>query len=311
MNINSNIYIAGHTGMVGSAIVRTLQKEGFKNLILKLHTELDLTKENETEVFFKKYRPDYVINAAGRVGGIKPNIKFPVEFLTDNFLIIHHLLNFSNKYGVKRVVTIGSSCMYPKDAEQPFKEDDILTGVPEPTNEGFAISKISGLKLSQYYTKQYGLSTLNLIPSNLYGTKDHYDLENSHVLSALVMKFVDATDMKINEVSLWGTGIPRREFMHVNDFADALLFLIYHWDSPEFINVGTGNDISIANLAKLVINETHYKGKLLWDTSKPDGMLKKCMDISKLNRLGFKCKISINAGIKQTIKEYNNLKIIK
>lgn len=308
MNRESRVFIAGHGGMVGSAIVRAYQRKGFNNLILMSHNELDLTKEHETDTFFKNYYPEYVINAAGKVGGINPNIKFPVEFLTENFLIFNNLLKFSYKYNVKKVVMLGSSCMYPKNAKLPFHEDSILSGAPEPTNEGFALAKLSGMKLSQYYATQYGLNTLNLIPSNLYGTNDHYDLENSHVLSALIKRFVDASKLNTEEVCLWGSGIPRREFMHVDDFAEALCFLINNWRSSDFINVGTGKDISIKELAELIIKETQYDGKLIWDKSKEDGMLRKCMDISKLEEQGFKCDISLADGVKQTIKEYNQIK---
>ena len=308
MKKDSRIYVAGHSGMVGSAIVRMLKKQNFNNLILKTHNVLDLSKEDATEKFFKDYNPEYVINAAGKVGGINPNIKYPVEFLTENFLIYSNLLRFSNKFNVSKVIMIGSSCMYPRSAKYPFLENSILSGNPEPSNEGFALAKIAGMKLSQYYTKQYGLKTLNLIPCNLYGTNDHYDLENSHVLSALVKRFVDAAKLESDSVCLWGSGIPRREFMHVDDFAASVLFLINNWKSSEFINVGIGKDISIKELASVIINETQFSGKVLWDTTKPDGMLKKRIDISKLENLGFKGKISLTDGIKKTINEYINLK---
>jgi len=294
--------------MVGSSIVRMLKKQNFNNLVLKTRNELNLSKEDASEKFFKDYKPEYVINAAGKVGGINPNIKYPVEFLTENFLINNNLLKFSNKYGARKVVIIGSSCMYPRNAEYPFTEDSILSGNPEPSNEGFALAKIAGMKLSQYYSKQYGLNTLNIIPCNLYGTNDHYDLENSHVLSALVKKFVDASKLKLNNVYLWGSGAPRREFMHVDDFAASVLFLIDNWKSSDFINVGVGEDVSIKELANIIIKETQFLGKILWDTNRPEGMLKKRVDISKLNSLGFKSKISLIDGIKKTINEYINLK---
>jgi len=304
VNKESSIYIAGHNGMVGSAIVRLLISKGYNNLILKNRKNLDLTKELDTKLFFKKNLPDYVINAAGLIGGINANIKSPVEFCSVNFLISNNLLKFSSEYNVKKIVMIGSSCMYPHAAKPPFQERDILSNKPEPTNEGFALSKIMSLKLSQYYSNQYGLKTLNLIASNLYGTNDHYDLENSHVLSALIKKFVDADRMGLKEVKLWGSGKPIREFMHVDDFAEALFFLIKNWGSNDFINVGSGEEISIKNLAELIINKTGYKGSLLWDNTKKDGMIRKCLDISSLKNLNYKHKIPISEGIVKTINEY-------
>lgn len=302
------IYVAGHNGMVGSAIIRHLNSNGFHNVVTASRQEVDLRQYSDVSDFFHQHKPDIVFFAAGRVGGIQANINYPVEFLCDNFLMTQNILRCCNDLRPRKVVIIGSSCMYPKDSMQPMKEEYILSGKPEPTNEAFAIAKLAGLKLSEYYHKQYNLPVLNVIPCNLYGTNDHYDLDNSHVISALIMKFSDAREMNSPRVVLWGRGIARREFMHVDDFAGAVLFLLEKWQSAEFINVGTGGDISVRELAELVADKTGFKGEIVWDTEKPDGMLRKCLDVSKLRQTGYNHRISLSEGIQKTIVEYKAIK---
>lgn len=308
MEKTDKIYIAGHKGMVGSAILRKLEALGFTNIIMASKNDLDLRKQIEVEKFFNRHKPDYVFLAAAKVGGIKANKSFPVEFLLDNLLIQNNIINQSFINNVKKIIFLGSSCIYPKDCPQPMKEEYLMQGPLEPTNEGYALAKLTGIKLLEYYKTQYNFNSLIAIPCNLYGTNDSFDPENSHVLSALVKKFVDAKEQKLDRVELWGSGAARREFMHVADFVDALFYVLPKWETSEIINIGTGIDISIKELAELICRKVNYTGKIFWDTSMPDGMLKKCMDITKLNQLGFKHSISLEAGIQQTINEYNNLK---
>jgi len=303
---NIPIFLAGSSGMVGSAIYHNLVESGFKKIITKPHSELDLTDKNEVNYFFRSYRPEIVINAAGKVGGIKANISSPVEFLSVNFEIASNLLKFSHAFNIKKVVMIGSSCMYPANAQLPFKENAILSGPLEETNEGFAIAKIASLKLSEYYNRQHGLNTLNLIPPNLYGKGDHFDLENSHVLSALVKRFYDAEVNNDGVVHLWGSGTPKREFMNVDDFAKAVLHLLQEWNSPEPINVGVGKQVSIKTLADLVKKSVGSKAKIIWDTYKPDGMAQKCLDISKLKATGYKDHIKLEDGIQDMVIDYKS-----
>jgi len=309
MNKKDSIFIAGHKGMVGSAIMRALQKRGYSNIIIATKQELDLRDSKSVEIFFKQKSPDYVFLAAAKVGGIHANMLYPGDFLYDNLMLQNNVIHQAYKTGVKKLVFLGSSCIYPKDCPQPIKEEYLMTGPLEPTNEGYALAKIAGLRLAQYYHKQYGLNCINPMPCNLYGTNDSFDPDNSHVLSALVRKFVDATDENKKEVVLWGSGIAKREFMHVDDLSQALLFLVDKWDSLEIINVGCGTDISIKDLAKLIANKVEYTGKIVWDTSMPDGMLRKCLDVSKLQSLGFRPSITLEDGIDQVIEEYRNLKL--
>ena len=302
------IYIAGHKGMVGSAIVRALSAKGYTNLITATRQELDLLNTATVDIFFKSNKPDYVFLAAAKVGGIKANLTHPVEFLLENLIIQNNIISSCHKYKVKKLIFLGSSCIYPAQCPQPMKEESLLTGPLEPTNEGYALAKIAGLRLAQYYNKEYGLDCLCPMPCNLYGHNDNFDPEISHVLSGLVKKFVDAVDNNEKNVILWGTGAARREFLHVDDLAEALLFLVDHWHQPEIINVGSGFDISIKELAELIARITGYTGNMTWDTSMPDGMMRKCLDITKLTSLGYQSKIPLEGGIEGVIKEYKAFK---
>jgi len=309
MKTEDKIYVAGHRGMVGSAIVRALNRNGYNNLVVATRKELDLKEKNKVEEFFSKENPDYVFIAAAKVGGIQANIKSPVEFLYDNLSIQNNILYCCNLFNTKKVIFLGSSCIYPAKCPQPMKEEYLMTGPLEPTNEGYAIAKIAGLKLAQYYSQEYGLSCLCPMPCNLYGYNDSFDPVNSHVLSALVKKFVDAVDSNQKSVSMWGTGRARREFLHVDDLADALLFLVQHWNLSDIINVGSGTDISIYDLAMLIAQKVNYQGTINWDTTMPDGMIRKCLDVSKLTSMGFKPKISLDNGIENVIHDYKEWKI--
>jgi GDP-L-fucose synthase len=307
MNKKSKIYIAGHKGMLGSAIVRSLNKLGFENLILKTRQELDLIDPVAVSNFFKQFKPEIVILGAAKVGGIQANIDFPADFLYINLQIQNNVIHNSYLNGVKKICFLGSSCIYPKNAPQPIKEEYLMTDILEPTNESYALAKICGLKLMSSYEKQYNLKGISVMPCNLYGTNDNFDPEYSHVLSALVKKFVDAKENNLGEVTLMGTGIARREFMHVDDAAAAVIFLLDIDYKSEHINIGWGHDLSIKELASLVSSHVGFEGTILWDSKKPDGMLRKCMDVKKMLNLGFKPKINLDDGIKQTIKEYKKL----
>ncbi len=293
--------------MVGSAIVRLLKKCGFNNLVMRSRKQLDLKDYADVGHFFEAEKPDVVILAAARVGGIQANIDYPGEFLYENLAIQNNVIHQSYLHRVKKFCFLGSSCIYPKECSQPMKEEYVLTGPLEPTNEGYALAKISGLKMVQFYRKQYGFNGICVIPCNLYGTNDSFDLVHSHVLSALVKKFVDAVDSGTKDVVIWGTGNARREFMHVDDAAEAILFLIEHYDLPQIINIGWGKDVSIKELALLIAEKTGFKGDLVWDTSKPDGMLRKCMDVSRMKAIGYMPKITLEEGVQKTIEEYRVL----
>jgi len=306
MNLNDKIYIAGHNGMVGSAIHRLLKNKGFNNIIFKSHKELDLLDEIAVKSFFTKERPDIVFLAAARVGGIKANIDSAAEFLHENLRIQNNVIHQSYLHKIKKLCFLGSSCIYPKECPQPIKEDYLLSGKLEQSNEGYAIAKISGLKMMEFYKKQYGLNGISIMPCNLYGTNDSFNPVHSHVLSSLVKKFVDAVEKSLTSVTVWGSGIARREFMHVDDAAEAILFLMENYDETEFINVGIGKDISIKELTILIAEKTGYHGQINWDKSMPDGTLKKCLDIKKLSGLGYSAKISLSQGIEKTIQEYRN-----
>jgi len=308
VNQSDKIYVAGHNGMVGSALVRFLKKHNFKNLILRSKTELDLRNSLAVEDFVKTEKPDIVILAAARVGGIQANIDFPAEFLYDNLAIQNNVIHQCYLQGVKKFCFLGSSCVYPTRCPQPMKEDYLLTGALEPTNEGYALAKVVGLKIVEFYRKQYKFPGISVMPCNLYGTNDSFDPLQSHVLSSLVRKFVDAVDNSEKNVIIWGTGIAKREFMHVDDAAEAILFVMEHYTGDKFINIGWGKDISIKDLTTLIARKTHFQGKLIWDTYKSDGMLRKCMDVSRMKDLGFMPKIDLEEGIERTIKEYRKLK---
>ena len=302
------IYVAGHNGMVGSAIVRLLRKRGFDNLILRSSNELDLRDSLAVETFFKGEKPEMVILAAARVGGIQANIDHPAEFLYENLAIQNNVIHQSYLHGVKKLCFLGSSCIYPRECPQPMKEEYLLTGPLEPTNEGYALAKIAGVKMIEFYRKQYGFCGISVMPCNLYGTNDSFDPLHSHVLSALVKKIVDAVDSGTQSVAIWGTGKARREFMHVDDAAEAILFLMEHYDSPQLINIGWGEDISIKELALLIAQKAGFEGELIWDTTKPDGMLRKCMDVSQIKTLGYAPKITLEKGTQKTIEEYRKFK---
>ena len=309
MDKTDKIYVAGHNGMVGSAIVRLLKKEGFENIITANHQELDLTEQADVRRFLANQKPDYVILAAAKVGGIGVNIAHPAEFLYKNLAIQNNVIHYSYESGVKKLVFLGSSCIYPKDCPQPIKEEYFLSGKLEPTNEGYALAKIVGLKMTEYYNKQYGFSSVNLMPCNLYGPNDHFDSQTSHVLSALIKKFVDAKEAESAEVVMWGTGNARREFMHTDDMAHAVLFMINHHKTQEFINIGWGEDISIKELADVIERKVNYNGKIIWDHTKPDGMARKCLDVSKMRALGFAPNIKLSDGIDEMINIYKQLKL--
>lgn len=303
-----SIYLAGHNGMVGSAILRALRANGFDNLLLADKTQLNLLNQQKVRDFFDRTRPDYVFLAAARVGGIRANIERPAEFMFENLTIQNNVIHSAFEFQVRKLIFVGSSCIYPRECDQPMKEEYLLTGPLEPTNEGYALAKIAGLKLLEYYHRQYGFKSVSLMPCNLYGTNDSFDPSHSHVLSALVKKFVDAADYGDQEVSVWGTGSARREFMHVDDAASAILFLFENHDSPNHINVGWGEDISIAELVALIREISAFKGKIIWDPAKPDGMPRKCLDVTKMRSLGFLPRITLKDGIERTIREYRTLK---
>ncbi|MCK4981730.1 MAG: GDP-L-fucose synthase, partial [Victivallaceae bacterium] len=294
---DAKIFIAGHRGMVGSAIMRKFEAEGYTDLITRTRQELDLCRQDAVEKFYAEEKPEYVIAASAKVGGIKANMEHKAEFLLKNTQIQNNLIYQAYVHGVKKFCFLGSSCIYPAKSPQPIKEEYLLTGPLESTNEGYAIAKIAGYKLGFYLHEQYDFNAISLMPCNLYGTNDHFDYNNSHVLSALVRRFCDAIDEGVKSVTCWGTGIARREFLHVDDMADAAYFLMQNWDDPEFINVGSGTDISIKELAELIAKLTGFNGDIEWDGSKPDGMLLKRMDVSKLNNTGWKPKISFEDGI--------------
>jgi len=304
MNQNDKIYVAGHRGMVGSAITRKLTKEGFSKLVQRTSKELDLRDQAAVHAFFEKERPDHVFLAAAKVGGILANNTFRAEFLYDNLMIQNNVIEAAYRNGVKKLMFLGSSCIYPKMAPQPLKEDALLTGELEPTNEPYAIAKIAGIKMADAYRSQYGCNFISVMPTNLYGPNDNYDLNNSHVLPALIRKFHEAKKKGEPSVMLWGTGKPRREFLHADDLADACFFLMQQYDEPGFVNIGTGEDLEIGELALLVKKIVGYEGKIEHDLSKPDGTPRKLMDVSKLNRLGWKASITLEEGIRRVYEDF-------
>lgn len=300
MNKSDKIFVAGHRGMVGSAIVRRLKAEGFSNLVTRDRSELDLADESAVAKFFTEERPSIVIVAAAKVGGIKANNDYPVEFLLDNLRIQNNVVRSAYESGVRKLLFVGSACIYPKFAPQPIPETSLLDGPLEPTNEAYAIAKIAGIKLCQAYSREYGANFISAMPTNLYGPDDNFDLETSHVLPALVRKAHEAKVRNDQELIVWGTGEPRREFLHVDDLASACVLILEKYDSPEIINVGCGEDISIRELAELICDVVGFDGELAWDTTKPDGTPRRLLDVTKLRTLGWKPAIPLRDGIART-----------
>jgi GDP-L-fucose synthase len=300
LDLASKIYVAGHAGLVGSAVVRALRARGYKNLLLVAHRELDLTDQRSVSDFFQRERPQAVIMAAARVGGINANNTRPAEFIRDNLLIQDNVIDSAYRSGSEKFVFLGSSCIYPKLAPQPIKEEYLLTGALEPTNEWYAIAKIAGLKMCQAYRRQYGFNAISLMPTNLYGPGDNFDLQNSHVLPALIRRFHEAALRGDPTMSIWGTGTPRREFLHVDDLADAVIHLMNGYESEQIINVGWGEDVTIRELAEMIAKTSGFQGRLVFDSTKPDGTPQKLLDTSRLSALGWKPKITLQTGIEQT-----------
>jgi len=300
MNKSNKIFVAGHRGMVGSALMRRLEAEAFSNVVTRKRSQLDLTDESAVAKFFAKERPDIVIVAAAKVGGIKANNDYPVEFLVENLRIQNNVICAAHENGVRKLLFLGSSCIYPKFAPQPILETALLSGPLEQTNEAYAIAKIAGIKLCQAFSREYGANFISAMPTNLYGPNDNFDLETSHVLAALLRKAHEAKARKDQKLLVWGTGKPRREFLHVDDLASACLVLLEKYDSPEIINVGCGEDISIRGLAELICDVVGFDGELAWDTTKPDGTPRKLLDVTKLRALGWKPAITLQDGIART-----------
>ncbi len=300
MNKSDKIYVAGHRGLVGSAIVRNLKNNGYDNLLLRASKELNLTTQAEVNQFFENEKPDYVFLAAAKVGGILANDTYPADFIRENLQIQTNVIDAAYRNNVKKLLFLGSSCIYPKHAPQPMKEEYLLTGGLEPTNEWYAIAKIAGIKMCQAYKKQYDFNAISLMPTNLYGPGDNFNLENSHVMPALIRKFHDAKEKNKDNVEIWGTGRPKREFLHVDDMADATVFLMSNYDGEQFVNVGVGEDVSIKELAESVKEVVGYRGELKFDASKPDGTPRKLLDVNKLNNIGWQARIQLDDGIRST-----------
>jgi GDP-L-fucose synthase len=307
MEKDAKIYIAGHRGMVGSAIKRKLESEGYSNLVFCTHSELDLTNQQAVNHFFEKEKPAYVFLAAAKVGGIMANSTYPAEFIYDNLMIEANIINAAQRHGVEKLMFLGSSCIYPKFAPQPMKEECLLTGELESTNEAYAIAKIAGIRLCKHYNQQYGTNFISVMPTNLYGPNDNFNLQTSHVMPALIRKFHEAKINNEPKVVIWGTGKPRREFLHVDDMADACVYLMDNFnaeDIGEFVNIGVGKDVSIAELAETIRDIVGFEGEVVYDTSKPDGTPRKLLDVSLLNSLGWKHSIDLKEGIKNTFEWY-------
>jgi GDP-L-fucose synthase len=304
MDKGARIFVAGHRGLVGSAICRRLRREGYERLLLLSRAELDLTDPSAVESFFRREQPEYVFLAAAKVGGILANSTYPADFLRENLAIQNNAIDAASRYGVKKLLFLGSSCIYPKLAPQPIREEYLLTGPLEPTNEWYAIAKIAGIKMAQAYRRQHGFNAISLMPTNLYGPEDNFDLSSSHVLPALIRKAHEAARAGARELVVWGTGTPRREFLHVDDLADASLFLMQNYDDPEIINVGTGTDISIRELVDLIVRISGYQGEVVFDASKPDGTPRKLLDVTRMAALGWKPSIGLEEGIAGTWRWY-------
>lgn len=310
MDKSDKIYVAGHRGMAGSAILRRLENEGYTNLLLRTSEELDLRNQKEVQAFFEDERPSQVFLAAAHVGGIVANNKYKAEFFYNNLMIEANVIHASYLSKVKKLMFLGSSCIYPKMADQPLKEEYILTGTLETTNEAYAVAKIAGLKMCEYYREQYGCNFISVMPTNLYGSNDTYDLETSHVLPALLSKFHTAKIENRSSVIVWGTGSPKREFLHADDLADAALFLMETYDMSGLINIGTGKDISILELATLIKNVVEFDGEIEFDSSKPDGTPRKLLNVEKINKLGWYSKIELEQGIRDVYKEVQKMKVL-
>ncbi len=304
MEKNAKIYVAGHRGLVGSAIVRELTRQGYENFLTRTKAELDLLDAAAVADFFKKEKPEFVFLAAAKVGGIMANKTYPADFIYENLAIETNVVHAAYANGVKKLLFLGSSCIYPRMCPQPIKEEYLLTGDLEPTNRAYAVAKIAGIVLCQSLHEQYGANFISVMPTNLYGENDNFDLETSHVLPAMIRKFHDAKMSGKGELTLWGTGSPKREFLHVDDLASATVFLMNNYDKPEIVNIGTGEDVSIKELAEMVQRVTGYEGKVLWDTTKPDGTPRKLLDVSRLHGLGWKHRIDLPEGLKMTYEWY-------
>jgi GDP-L-fucose synthase len=304
MEKDSRIFVAGHRGLVGSAIMRKLQSEGYNNLATKTHRELDLVNQADVSRFFEKDRPEYVFLAAAKVGGILANNTYPAEFIYENLSIQTNVIHASYKARVKKLLFLGSSCIYPRECPQPMREEYLLTGKLEPTNEPYAIAKIAGIRMCQSYNRQYGTKFVSVMPTNVYGPGDNFDLETSHALPALIRKFHDAKKSDEKTVTIWGTGTPRREFLHVDDLADACLFVMNHYDESEIINIGVGKEISIRELGEVIKEIVGFRGEIRYDISKPDGTPRKLLDVSRLESLGWRSRISLREGIERTYQWY-------
>jgi len=304
VRLDARIYVAGHTGLVGSAIARRLRAQGYHDLLLRTRAELDLADSDAVDAFYADARPEYVFMAAAKVGGILANRDYPVDFLRDNLRIQLSVIDAAHRHGVEKLLFLGSSCIYPRHAPQPMKEEHLLTGPLEPTNQWYALAKIAGIKLCDAYRAQHGRSFISAMPTNLYGPGDNFDLQSSHVLPALIRKAVEAKEAGAPSMAVWGSGTPRREFLYVDDLAEACLFLLEHVDEPGPINVGTGEDVTIRELAELVCRTVGYDGELVFDTSKPDGTPRKLMDVTRLAGLGWRATTSLEDGVARTVEWY-------
>ena len=304
MERDAKVYVAGHRGLVGSALVRALRGEGFSNLLLRTRQELDLCRQEAVERFFREERPDYVFLAAAKVGGIGANSACGGDFILQNLLIQTHVLDCARRFGTRKLLFLGSSCIYPKFAPQPIREESFLDGKLEPTNEPYAVAKIAGVVAARALSRQYGLSLVSVMPTNLYGPGDNFDLETSHVLPALIRRFHEAAEAKAPSVTLWGTGTPRREFLHVDDLARACLLVMERYEGEGILNVGTGEDLPIRDLAELVARETGYGGRILWDPSRPDGTPRKVLDVERMKALGWEPRIGLEEGVRETVRWY-------
>lgn len=299
MEKNSKIYVAGHGGMVGSAIVRQLKKMGFTNIIGRTRKQLDLMNQSETAVFFEEEKPEYVFMAAARVGGIQANNEYMADFLMENLMIQNNVITMSHRYGVKKLLFLASACIYPKDCIQPMQEEALLTGALEPTNEGYALAKIAGLKACSYYNKQYGADYITAMPANAYGPNDNFDEKQSHVIPALIKRFHQAKEEGAHKVVMWGTGRPMREFLYVDDLADACIFLMENYEGEGFLNIGSGEEITMRELAEVIKRVVGYKGEIQYDLTKPDGMLRRVLNSEKIHKLGWKHRVDMEEGLRR------------